>query len=682
MERKRQFLTTLFDNLAGYIEVRAISKQGVNRYFYKTTEIDKLIKNLKERLFTGEIYFGVCPRDSKKGKEENIKQVRCLWIDLDCEDAKDQEKKLSEIRKFEFEPSIIVNSGHGLHCYWLLDEIYEIHNEKELMHIKGIVKGLTKAIPGADHAFDLSRILRIPGTQNRKIPGNIAEVELINFNPELRYPLQELEMFKVEVEPPVEIKAISYEDIPERFYQLLSEDEKLKNTWEGNRKLDSPSEYRLSMANLLTNLEFTESQMKAILIALPSGETENKTGNQLEKDCERCIGLAKKKDYIEEKKEIPQKENLTSPGLKDVLKAFKKWLYFKDYTVIEICLTTIIANRLHADPFWLFLISPSGGSKTELFRSLKGKDTYELSDLTEHTLISGQIGKKAEPSLLPFLNNKVLVMKDFTTVLSMRYDEREKILSTMREIYDGYISKSFGTGKKFNWIGKVGFIAGVTPVIDKYYGVINILGPRFVQYRTKHHNRREETKKAMENMGKEKQMREELNYTSQQFLNQVSDPNKVEVPEDIFNKIIDLADYTATVRSQVSRDGRTREVDFSPEPEIPTRLAKCFLMFIKGLCAIREKKEPTNNEYILLKNIARDSVPIKKDKVIQCLNKAEIELSTQDIGSQLNLPTSTVRLILEDLFMLNFTRREGKGKFKWLLSDNGRQIINASEIFS
>ncbi|MFC1693441.1 toprim domain-containing protein, partial [Candidatus Latescibacterota bacterium] len=158
-------------------------------------------------------------------------------------------------------------------------------------------------------------------------------------------------------------------------------------------------------------------------------------------------------ERIHDKKLVP----ISLDGVKTVV---KKWLYFEDYSVVDVCLAVIIANRMQADPLWMFLIAPPGGSKTELLRALKCEGvTYELSSLTEHTLVSGLQGVK---DMLFELNDKVVIMKDFTTVLSMRSDPRLVILGQLREIYDGQYKAEFGNRKKINWEGKVGFLAGVT----------------------------------------------------------------------------------------------------------------------------------------------------------------------------------------------------------------------------
>src|SRR5438046_1578624 len=76
-------------------------------------------------------------------------------------------------------------------------------------------------------------------------------------------------------------------------------------------------------------------------------------------------------------------------------------------------------------------------------------------------------------------------VKDFTTVLTLHRDKRGEILAQLREIYDGHYRKEFGNGKVVDWTGKIGLIAGVTPIIDTYHAVNQVLGERFVCFRIK-----------------------------------------------------------------------------------------------------------------------------------------------------------------------------------------------------
>lgn len=123
-EQVKEFLETLFSGLKGYIELRTInSNKDIRQFFYSTGDIERLPKDLNNdnEFFNGSnVYFGVCPRETKMGKEGNVKQVNCLWVDLDCDSEEEREINLKKLNSFEPSPSSIVDSGHGYHIYWLL----------------------------------------------------------------------------------------------------------------------------------------------------------------------------------------------------------------------------------------------------------------------------------------------------------------------------------------------------------------------------------------------------------------------------------------------------------------------------------------------------------------------------------------------------------------------------------
>ena len=77
----------------------------------------------------------------------------------------------------------------------------------------------------------------------------------------------------------------------------------------------------------------------------------------------------------------------------------------------------------------------------------------------------------------------VVLIKDFTTILSMRREKRAAILSQLREIHDGEFRRSFGTGETKIWRGRITVIAAVTPALDRHYSIFSTLGERFLQVR-------------------------------------------------------------------------------------------------------------------------------------------------------------------------------------------------------
>jgi hypothetical protein len=126
------------------------------------------------------------------------------------------------------------------------------------------------------------------------------------------------------------------------------------------------------------------------------------------------------------------------PSLKDVKSVFHRWLYFgNDDCIIAVTLAAACDRMIPGDPVWLLLVVPSGGTKTELLRSLTKWNVYNLDSITTHTLVSGKVMKTKDgiapvQGILPKLNDKILIIKDFTIILTKRNDERNEIFGQLR----------------------------------------------------------------------------------------------------------------------------------------------------------------------------------------------------------------------------------------------------------
>ena len=146
------------------------------------------------------------------------------------------------------------------------------------------------------------------------------------------------------------------------------------------------------------------------------------------------------------------------------------FLLLSDPDVLPIMLGAFAAHRFGGTPVWLLIVAPPSGTETELLRALwSTTGVYPLSELTSKTFASGLETHGEGPSLLHRLTNEVLVLRDLTTVLEMYQEERQAILVQLREIYDRRFDKAWGTGKELHWQGRLGFLAGVTRIIDSYY---------------------------------------------------------------------------------------------------------------------------------------------------------------------------------------------------------------------
>jgi len=392
------------------------------------------------------------------------------------------------------------------------------------------------------------------------------------------------------------------------------------------------------------------------------------------------------KDKIEQKfqeieKSIPlARTPITFEQLEAVI---AKWLLIKDRWIIKVMAGIVLANKLKGDPVWLFIVAASGGTKTELIRGLNSiHGIYPISDLTPQTFLSGEKGNKNASLLLRLpAESTILTYKDFTTVLTMHRDKRHAILSQLREIYDGYYRKEFGTGETKTWIGKMGFIAGVTSVIDSHQTIFQVLGERFIQYRPEQPDAIALARKAMANSGGEKPMREEIENAFADFIAGIQIPEEAAlISEDCKDRIAHLAAFCVRARSGIIRDGfSSREIDLIPDSEMPTRLAKQLITMASAFALIGNATP--EEDYELIYKIGMDSLPHKRKKTLETLLKATSELETADIAMKIGYPTNSTRRILEDLHGLRLTERmhEGQGYAdRWLISDNAKELLEKS----
>lgn len=165
--------------IADHIEI------GDDKVFvhYTTTRYDvaaKLAMDLDSKGHT--IYYAMATfretHTNKNGKlrvkrtRKNVDRLKSIWLDIDFKDCGPEElvPKLGQFLKDAKlpKPTMIVNSGGGLHVYWCLEKAISLADWVPLAEgLKHLCK--THDLP-ADHVCtsDAARVLRPLGTHNRK----------------------------------------------------------------------------------------------------------------------------------------------------------------------------------------------------------------------------------------------------------------------------------------------------------------------------------------------------------------------------------------------------------------------------------------------------------------------------------------------------------------------------------
>jgi hypothetical protein len=126
-----------------------------------------------ERHAGNTVYTGVLPRSQRRGRADDVPLGTCLWVDIDNASP---EVGAEMVRRAGLPPpSMVVNSGGGLHCYWCLPLPVELRSHEARTSYSALCKRLALRVggtpdgPHADPAAsDVARVLRPPGTINHR----------------------------------------------------------------------------------------------------------------------------------------------------------------------------------------------------------------------------------------------------------------------------------------------------------------------------------------------------------------------------------------------------------------------------------------------------------------------------------------------------------------------------------
>ncbi len=375
--------------------------------------------------------------------------------------------------------------------------------------------------------------------------------------------------------------------------------------------------------------------------------------------------------------ELSEGDGTASVG--DVVTTYTKYLELTDPGPLLAVLGTKAALSLPGDPVWLLDIDGSSAGKTELIVPLDAlADVHLAATLTEASLLSGTSRKeRAENAtggvLCQVGKHGVILMKDFTSVLTMPRETRAQTLSALREIHDGTWSRPVGTdgGQVLRWSGKCAVIAGCTEAWDTAHAVVSMMGDRFLCVRPQHESRESFARRAFKSAGTEAESRAALAEVVRALFNTpLHDP--VAVPHG--ELLGDVADLVTLARSPIQRDGRG-ELILVLAPEMPGRFVKALAGLWGGLTALGCDVETA---WRVVMRVAFDSMPRIRRTVLNVLADAADWKETGPVRNEDRLPLSTTKRALEDLHAHGvLERKETQGGPKgdrWQLTDRYREI--------
>lgn len=662
----RDFFLSLFPTwpAGAFAEVRAIQSGKVEQHWERSATA---IVDLAARLApTHEVYFGVNLRRGKNGKKEGVASVGAVHVDIDMPLA----DAINALKKIPLDPSAIIGSGAGAHAYWFLVEPFEIDSVDDRIRVESINRGLAHALGGDLAAWDISRVLRVPGTISHKRGG--ARVDLLELHADRRYNLSDFEEWGLDAPEGVEPADFSSAEVDSEEALARAESNGLPvKTWrlitEGHPAGSDRSRGDFRVCCDLVRAGLSDDEIRAVFRSYLVGE-KYREPNMGDRYLGLTLGKARRERQTGSGEPAETKDaGARSEALRHAKAVVNKWLLIDDDRVVDVVLAVPVANAAAGDPVWVIIVAASSSAKTELIRGLNEcPQVYALSTFTDRTFASGYQNPQQTSLLHKLRSGQTLTLKDFGSILSMRPDAKTEVLGQLREIYDGRYRKAFGTGQELVWEGRLGLLTASTPAIEKHHGVIGELGERFLWFRllTPEDYRAAIADLALEDSGQEEQMRTEIAEAFRDVIGDV-DPeavNAVTCPAEIKAKLGVAANVATWLRTPVARDFRDKSIDYTPLAEGPARMAKALLRLGKGLATVRGEDAIDDDVADLLIKVALDSIPPKRLGAVRYLAALDSWERTRKIALRLRLPTSSATYLLEDLAALDVVEKRVERK--------------------
>lgn len=342
-----------------------------------------------------------------------------------------------------------------------------------------------------------------------------------------------------------------------------------------------------------------------------------------------------------------------------VREAYRRWLGDSyDLGALDVVLCAAAAEKLPGDPPWVQMVGGSGAAKTETLMPLRAAGAHVISMISgEAALLSGTSkrdrAKHATGGLLRTVGPAgLVVIKDFTSILSMNRDTRALVLSALREIHDGRWSRTIGGegGQELVWEGRLVIIGACTTAWDAAHQVVATMGDRFVLVRLAagRDGRRRAGVQAMLNAGHERLMRKELSTAVGDLLGTIpADAARITLTEAEIADVLAAADLVTRARTAVERDFNGTPA-WAHALEMPTRLAKQLVQLARGGLALGMTRAEA---MAVAARTAADTMPPLRLQVLINV-AAHPDSATSDVVRAVQLPRNTVDRTLQELHLL------------------------------
>ncbi len=405
-------------------------KQTKQTFWFGADELKQAAQTAINLATDNDVYFGLGLREKrlapgKRGSVEDVVALPAMWLDVDLADPAHKQTNLPPdvatakaiLARFPLQYSILVHSGHGLYPLWLFSKPRAFKNSQEREQAKALAGKFNavmanffkKAGYHLDNTSDLARVIRVPGTVNRK--REPVPVRLLESYPKRRYSFKELnlvieKLYSELPAPPGEQKTSTPADYPPASAELiLNRCAFMRHCRDDATSLPEPDWY-YGVVSVLSRTEEVDEVIHAVSSAYPGytvEETNEKIAHALKTGPTTC-GVIQEKCGDSYCRECRFNGKITSPVLLGTIAASTEAIPTQPFPLEALpdCFRRYSEEAAFAvgcpvDYVAVFLLALAGGTIGATRRISLKKDWTEGAGL--YNAVVGSPAAKKSPAL-------------------------------------------------------------------------------------------------------------------------------------------------------------------------------------------------------------------------------------------------------------------------------------------
>lgn len=363
---------------------------------------------------------------------------------------------------------------------------------------------------------------------------------------------------------------------------------------------------------------------------------------------------------------------------------------------LKIVLAVALSSQIKSPVMlWMLLVGVPSSGKTDLVRLVKDCGfVYSLDNLTLNAFVSGERATEKEKvhDLLPSLDGKCLVIKDWTSIFSLDEKMTRKLLGELVGIYDKEFSKFSSRRGKISYDSYFSQLGAVTPAtLNKHSQYMNIVGPRFLNYILPETSELEDDKSfELIFEGKNRNRLEiEAREIVKEYLEQISNiPFEVSLNTEgkrflrIASELISFCRGIVITAPAKFKNDDGKEITYyevvEKQKEKPWRALQQLIWLSKCLAFVAVRNEVSVEDLEIIKAVVLSSMPADRARALNFIKDHQGTVTANELKDALERSGRTSRRLLDELSALGVLDKDkGSGSFpnEYQINDKFKTFI-------